>query len=162
MTDTRITLEDYEVHLAAGAGLRRHIASLFAGQQHRNEMPLEMGWTNDIEGACGEYAASKFFDKCWDGSVNTFRTKPDLGNLEIKTRSEHWHDLIIRDCDLPDRRYILVTGKSPNFWIRGWLYGRDARKDEWWKTHGNRPGAWFVPVTELNTSWPAGIPNAAP
>jgi hypothetical protein len=34
--------------------------------------------------------------------------------------------------DAPDDDvYILVTGTAPTYCIRGWMYGRDAKRPEW-------------------------------
>lgn len=152
----RVTLVSHEVDMAAGVGLRRQLAALHAGRPDRHGVDPEDGWRIHIEGACGECCVAKFLGRYWDGSVDTFKSIPDLGNVEIRTRSKHRYDLLIRKDDDPDKVYILVTGRTPNFWVRGWLRGIDAQREEWWNNHGNREWAWFVPVSALRTDWPSG------
>jgi hypothetical protein len=33
--------------------------------------------------------------------------------------------------------------------VRGWLFGRDAKRAEWMRSHGGRPGAYFPPDSAL-------------
>jgi hypothetical protein len=83
-------------------------------------------------------------------TVNTFRSQPDLRNLEIRGRSKPWHDLIIRKDDNPDSPYVLVVQESENtFRIVGWIMGKDAQRPEWLASHGGREEAWFVPQKAL-------------
>jgi hypothetical protein len=150
----RVTLAQHELDMAAGVGLRRQLAALRDRRQDRHGLDPEDGWRVHIEGACGELAVAKFLGRYWDGSVDTFRSIPDLGRAEIRTRSKHNYELLIRKDDDDSKVYIHVTGRAPDFWVRGWLRGLDAQREEWWHNHGNREWAWFVPTTALNTNWP--------
>jgi hypothetical protein len=154
MTDL-VMLEDYELDMAAGVGLRRQLAAVKRGSQDRHGADPEDGWRIHIEGACGELAAAKFLGRYWNGSVDTFQSIPDLGAVEIRTRSRHDYDLLIRKDNPTDRVYVHVTGRAPRFRVRGWIRGTEAQREEWWKNHGNREWAWFVPADALNTDWPA-------
>lgn len=147
--------------MAASVGLRRQLAAVRAQRQDRHGLNPEDGWRVHIEGACGELAAAKFLGRYWDGSVDTFKSLPDLGGVEIRTRSRHHYDLLIRKDDDPDRVYIHVTGRCPSFWIRGWIRGKDGRRKEWLNNHGNRDWAWFVPTTALRTDWPQARAESA-
>jgi hypothetical protein len=153
-----VDLETYEENMAAFVGVRRHISWKRKGLAHRNGMDEENGWRANIEGACGELAAAKFLNVYWDGSVDTFQTQSDLrGHVEVKTRTSHNRDLIVRSNELedkPDEIYIHVTGTAPNFKIRGWIKAKDVPADpSWWRTYDDRPKAWFVPTEALNTDW---------
>ena len=81
-------------------------------------------------GACGEVAVAKAMGRYWGGSVNTFKSIGDLVSVgwEIRTRAEHSYDLIIRDDDQDDRVFVLVTGKAPNYVVRGWIKAGDAKE----------------------------------
>jgi hypothetical protein len=146
--------------MAAAVGLRRQLAAMRDGRQDRHGLDPEQGWRVHIEGACGELAVAKFLGRYWDGSVDTFRSIPDLGQAEIRTRSKHSYELLIRKDDDPTKVYIHVTGRAPHFRVRGWLRGWDAQREEWWQNHGGREYAWFVPCDVLNTSWPNQRPPA--
>jgi hypothetical protein len=108
-------------------------------------------WNIDIEGAAGEIAAAKALGVYWGASVNTFKVGGDVGGLEIRTRSKSEYELLIRDNDPDDSIFVLVTGRSPNFEVVGWMKGKDAKREEWKQTHGGRPPAYFVPQSELHS-----------
>ena len=144
-----VKLTPHEVIMAAGVGIRRQVSALAANRRDRHGLNPEDGWRVHIEGANGELAVAKYLGKYWDGSVDTFKSLPDLGNVEIRTRSRHTYDLIIRTDDDPAKFYILVTGIAPNYRVRGWIKGENARRDEWLQTHGGREAAWFVPADAL-------------
>jgi hypothetical protein len=149
----KITLADHELRMAATVGLHRQLSALARGLEDKHGADPEEGWGYHIEGSCGELAVAKSVGRYWDGSVDTFRRIPDLGHVEIRTRSKHCYELIVRKDDDPEKIFIHVTGRAPHFWIRGWMKGADAQRDEWWQNHGDREWAWFVPNNELHTNW---------
>ena len=147
-----IRLNWAELFQAAVIGITRNVAALKRGLPDKHGFNGESGWSIHIEGAAGEMATAKALNLYYSSSVNVFKSiHGDVGALEVRTRSKHEYDLIVRPNDNPDSVYVLVTGISPIYRIRGWILGKDARKDEWWQTHGGRSGAWFVPVDRLNS-----------
>ena len=145
----RIRLERYECILAAEVGMRRHLAALWDQRADRHGFTGD-GWGIHIEGAAGEMAFAKSSDMYWSGSVNTFNGGGDVGhNIQVRTRSSHDFDLIIRSGDSDDSVFVLVTGAIPDFWVRGWLWGREGKIDRYLQNHGGRPPAWFVPSRNL-------------
>lgn len=161
-----VTLTRDEWRGAAQIGLDRVISSRLMGLMHRNGMDEADAYRNNIEGACGERAAAKFLGVYWDGSVDTFRSKADLlGNVEVKTRSDHGYELLVRKWDVETPKlYIHVTGQAPTYRIRGWIYlsGPQDCKDEWKQTYGNRPEAWFIPTSHLSQDWGDLLRTATP
>ena len=150
-----VSLRPHEIDMAAGVGVRRHISALRAGRPNQHGLTAaDDGWRAHIEGACGELAVAKFAGLFWSGSVDTFRAVPDLGDaIEVRTRSNHNYDLIIRRADDPAKQYVHVTGQVPEFRIHGWITGGDARRDEFLRTYGGREPAWFVPASALNRTF---------
>ncbi len=145
----RVTLSPYELSMAAQVGSRRQIEALTKGLPDKHGFGGEDGWTVHIEGACGEMAVASALGRYWSGSVNTFKSGGDVGTVQVRTRSRHDYDLIVRRDDRDNDIFILVTGLAPRFEVRGWIRGADARRSEWLRTHGNRPAAYFVPQTAL-------------
>lgn len=138
-----------EIVMCAQIGTMRQIAAIQANLPDRHGYDGE-GWNIHIEGACGEYAFCKDRNITWRPTINTFRKEADVGKLwEVKTRSRDDYDLIVRPDDVENRSFILVTGRAPSYTVRGWMIGKDAKRDEWWQTYGDRPGAWFVPQEVL-------------
>lgn len=144
-----ITLTAHEMLLASDVGRMRQISSLRRGLADAHGYSGDDGWTAHIEGACGELVVAKLLGLYWDGSVNTFQRGGDVADLQVRTRSKHYYELIVRPNDKDDARFILVTGIAPVYRVRGWILGRDAKRPEWSQTHGGRPAAFFVPHGSL-------------
>jgi hypothetical protein len=142
-----ITLTWHEAAMASHVGWMRQLAAIKAGKHDCHGYEGE-GWSEHIEGACGEMAVAKLLGLFWDGSVNTWKAN-DLPGLQIRTRSRHDYDLIVRPGDSEDATWVLVTGRCPEYRVHGWIVGRDARRAEWLRTYGGRPAAYFVPASEL-------------
>lgn len=135
--------------MAANVGVLRHLAAIKEGREDRYGHE-GIGWNLHIEGACGELVTCKYKNWYWSGSVNTFKKKADIGDwIEVRTRSRHDYDLIVRPDDRPDRFYVLVTGIAPDYRIHGFIDGIAARQPHWLKDYGDRPDAWFVPKEAL-------------
>ena len=146
---TTVTLSKQEFFYASQVGTMRQIASVLRGLPDRHGAKPADGWSLHIEGACGELAFARASGRFWSPSVDTFKSQGDVGGVEVRTRSEHHFELIVRESDDPSRVYALVTGRSPAFRVHGWLVGVDARRADWLRTHGNREAAYFVPQSEL-------------
>lgn len=149
----QVTLTPDEVYLAALTGIRRRVDSQrinlndWAG---RNDISPNR-WDDEIEGASGEVAVAKAFGMYWDGSVNNFHNRPDLGPHEVRTTTLSDGSLIYRRHEPPDLKYILVVGRSPVYTIIGWLTGHEAMaNDQWLRNPGGRRPAWFVPQHALH------------
>jgi hypothetical protein len=149
--DMNVKLKPYEVTSGAMVGLMREAKSREEGRVRTGGDPDEpsMGWGIHIEGALGEMAVAKALGLYWSASVNTFKTEADVGIYEVRTRSRDWYDLLIRSDDSDDKIFILVTGSSPDFCLRGWFRAGDAKQDKWLQHHGGKPPAWFVPQKYL-------------
>lgn len=153
-----VKLTAYELMQAATMGSLRQISAITKGLPDRHGF-AGLGWSEHIEGSCGELAVAKALDRYCSGSVNTFKTGGDLGaNVQIRTRSRHDYELIVRPDDRDDDMFVLVTGRSPEMTIRGWLTGAEAKRAEWMRTHGNRSAAFFVPSTALRS--PDSLPKS--
>lgn len=146
-TTNWVTLTWHEAAMASHVGWMRHIKAMFAGKQDSHGYEGD-GWSEHIEGACGELAVAKVLGRYWDGSVNTWKAD-DLPGLQIRTRSRHEYDLIVRPGDDDQAVWVLVTGRCPEYCVRGWIAGADAKRREWLRDYGGRPAAYFVPVKQL-------------
>jgi len=148
-----VTLTDYELVQAAMTGMLRQISAIKIGYEQDKVKPSGGFWQRHIEGACGEVAVAKAMGKYWGGSVNTFKAQGDLDGTgwEVRTRSDHAYNLIVRDNDPDDRVFILVTGTAPDYQVRGWLKAADAKRQEWKKNYGGHGFAYFVPNSELKS-----------
>jgi len=143
-----VKLTWYEVLTASQTGCLRQLTAIRDGRKMSAGLTTD-GWSEHIEGACGELAVAKALNVFWDGSVNTFK-QDDLPGLQVRTRRRHEYDLIVRPSDDDDARWVLVTGRCPAYRVRGWILGSDAKQPEWLREHGGRPAAYFVPASALH------------
>ena len=149
MSDTvSIDLTETELEIAALVATKRQASNLCKRRPDAHGAKPDAGWSLHIEGACGEMAVAKWAGKYWNGAIGDLKAD-DVGKLQVRTRSNHAYDLIVHRSDPDDRAFVLVTGLAPHFILRGWIWGRDAKRDEWWRDPaGGRP-AFFVPQAAL-------------
>jgi len=144
-----VTLTTAEMLSAALIGMSRHVAALARRLQDNHGYNRDDGWGDHIEGACGELAVAKAIGRYWPATVNDFKKGCDVLGCQVKTRSQHHWDLLVRRDDADDRIFVLVTGKAPNLIIRGWLPASECKQPEYLQTYGHREPAWFVPQAKL-------------
>lgn len=107
-----------------------------------------------ILGACGEMAIHVWTGLPWKANVGLL-DQPDVGRLQVRTRSRHSGRLYVRATDDLASIYILITTEAkPDqpipraYTVRGWIRGTDAREvGEFVRENG---AAWFVPNAKLN------------
>lgn len=147
----QVTLEWFEVSRAALVGISRNVEALRKGLQ--NSRPTnENEWHIHVVGALGECAFAKATGRYWSGSVNTFKSGGDIGkNIQVRTRSKHSYDLIVRDGDKDDDIFVLVTGGPTDYEIRGWMLARDAKSEKYRANYGGYGDAFFVPAKDLHS-----------
>lgn len=109
------------------------------------------GWETHIEGACAEMAAYKAVGAYWSPTVDKRKEEgADGGPFEVRRRSEQWHDHLIRADDRVKARHILVCGSMPTYRVVGWIWGYDARREDWLDDKGGREPCWWPPQEALN------------
>jgi len=146
----QVNLEWFEVSRAALVGVSRNVEALRKGLQ--NSRPTnENEWHIHILGALGECAFAKATGRYWSGSVNTFKSGGDIGkNIQVRTRSKHCYDLIVREGDKDGDVFVLVTGGPHEYEIRGWMSAEEAKQDRYRANYGQYGEAFFVPAKDLH------------
>lgn len=148
-SDHCVRLEPYEITNAAMVGVLRQVAAIRSNLKDRFGYNRNTPWEDHIRGALGELAFSKWARTYWAPSVNTFENA-DIGDRwQIRTRSEPWHDLIVRPTDSDNQWFVLVIGTNDTWTIKGGIVGIDAKKPEYIADHGGRDEAYFVPASKL-------------
>ena len=120
-------------------------------------------WIISERGALGQRAFCKGLGLPWKSTLGTFKGADWGSVIQIRTATckaefppDNFGTLIIRPADPPhpaddlSHRYVLVTGRCPNFTIKGWIEGRDTQRPEWERGQGSRPVAHWVPWRALN------------
>jgi hypothetical protein len=146
-----VELAWFEVAIGSEVGRLRQLNAMKKGSKPSHSYNREP-WADHINGACGELAVAKALGIYFPGSVGTYG-QPDLPHqIQVKTRSEHWQELALRETDNSQHRYVLVTGKAPSFRLVGWAQGNQFRIPQYRKyMDENRPPAWVIPHEAL---WP--------
>ena len=144
----RVELEWFELSRAALVGVSRNVEALRKGCQNR--MPINDEWGIHILGACGECDFAKGTNRYWNGGVNTFKGSDVGKNIQVRTRSHHHYDLIVRRSDHDTDVFVLVTGGPHEFVLRGWILASDAKQQKYMANHGGHGEAYFVPQSDLH------------
>jgi hypothetical protein len=146
---TLVTLTPDELYLAGVIGVRRRVVSIGNGAADRNHYdPAHAEWATDIEGAAAELAVAKVLDR-YHAGLN-YRAPTDVGGrLHVRHTVRDDGCLIVRDRDPDFDPFVLVVGFAPRYRIAGWLYGREAKRDEWRSVPTGGPAAYFVPQQAL-------------
>jgi len=151
MQAIKVSLTNVETMLAGQIGVMRHTEALSRRSPNAFGLASDKdGWGLHVEGAAGEMAVAKALNVYWTATVNTYKEGGDIGRrIQVRTRSKHDYELIVRPSDRDDDVFVLVTGKSPTFHVHGWIYGHEAKKEAYLKDYGNRDPAYFVPHCAL-------------
>jgi hypothetical protein len=108
-------------------------------------------WEIHIEGACAEMASYKAIKYFWSPTIDVRKEAGgDGGPYEVRRRSDQRHDHLIRENDRIDAPHILACGSLPTFRAVGWIWGYEARRDDWRHNHGGRGWCWWPPQAELH------------
>lgn len=148
----KIKLSPYHIFIGGQIGVMRRSKSYQSITNSHRLDKIGNGWQYDCDGALGELAFAKWGNIFWDGSVNTFKSYPDVGIFEVRTTYHRKGHLILREGDkFDDTIYVLVLSCDfPVFEIVGWIYGKIGRKEKWKKVvDKHEKPAYFIPQHEL-------------
>lgn len=146
-----VRLTSSEIMQGAICGITRRIKSIEQNRRPKYGIKPGTEWQVDIEGALGELAVAKALRFYWPATIDTFKREADIGaHVEIRTRSERWHDLMVHDEDADDRIFILCRGRAPEYDVAGWIRAREGKRSEFWKDPAGERPAYFVGAEHLN------------
>jgi hypothetical protein len=141
------------------AGFRRQWNAISRNLRNKHGLRLSDGLDlhRHVCGANGELAVHLALGIPWTAEFEDTFKGPDLGDdVQVRCRSKHWHQLYVRVDEPSDHRWVLVTGRSPDFLVRGWLWGWEVKQ---WplKAYGGREPAHFVegPLRPFKVRQPA-------
>ena len=152
MIGQKVALLWHEYAMASEIGRLRQLAAIRRSSTDNHGFD-GLGWSEHIEGACGELVVCKYLRLYWNGGIDTFKGPDADIRIQVRTRSKHEFELIVRNDDNDDDIFVLVTGRCPNYIIRGFMLGRDAKQRQYLQAYGGRPPAFFVPQVDLHEPW---------
>jgi hypothetical protein len=95
---------------------------------------------------------TKLLNVHYDGSMENLSTHDVQGlelPVEVRSTSHEGGCLLLHPKDKDDNIFVLLTGVAPNFKIRGWLYAKDGKNENYWMDIVGRRPAYFVPQEAL-------------
>ena len=118
----------------------------------------------DVVGVAGEMAVSKVTGIPWTGRFTPAskltewlkKPQPDLcEDVEVRTRTKPWHQLLVHKNDPLSWRYVLVRLVEANTLdIVGWAHGDEVKQEKFWNpmlpypAYGY-PNLFLRPIEEL-------------
>ncbi len=106
---------------------------------------------DETKGALAEMGFAKLHNLYYNPGLNNFHAIPDVDGVEIRSIADMSHSLIIRTWEPLDRDYVLLYVDGTIVSEIGWLPGSEAKERGQWKRPGGTAGAWFVPISALNS-----------
>lgn len=147
-------LSPSEKALAIAEGERRQELNAAQGKIGRNRGPSsgEDALRIHILGAGGEMAVASYLGlkRHVFQETEANRGSSDLPfNIDVKTRSRHYYDLICLLDESEEKTLVLVTIQNQEIRLHGWLRADQAKQPQWKKEYvANRP-CYFVPKEYL-------------
>lgn len=121
----RVELTDSELAIGHMIGTMRRAALDMRHSEYRLDE-----FADHIVGVYGELAVAKALDIYWDASVNTFKSRPDVGQLEVRcTRYLPPRAMLYcSDRDDDDASFVLVCQESRReYHVVGWAKGSEIK-----------------------------------
>lgn len=148
-----VELKWSEVLICAQAGTMRRVYALRNGIGNAHNGGPDDPWDADIEGCAAELAVCKALGVFWSGMEVAGSDKrvgtPDAGGVQVRSTRRTSGSLILHDGDADDDAFVLVVGRIPRLDIKGWIYGRDGKRADFWRSESVRCPAFFVPQSSL-------------
>ncbi len=104
-----VQLDDTERRIAVLIGKERHKRSVRDGREDKFKHNCPDPEKVDILGACGEAAFAKATGRYWGMGIDTFQSG-DVGDYEVRTRTDVTYDLKVRKDEQDGRRVVQVYG----------------------------------------------------
>lgn len=143
-----ITLTDHELNLAEWVGMERQGWNERRGHVDAHGRGAQNGEAEHTAGAAAEMAVARYFSLYWEPLWDELdRSRADVGNLHVRSTDHQGGCLLLHPTD-PNAPFVLVTRRSPEFTLVGWIRGDAGKRDVWWREDTGRP-AFFVPQLAL-------------
>jgi hypothetical protein len=140
-----------EVMLAGHVSVGRSTSNIRNGRGDRYGMKYD-GFSEDEGwlGALAEYGTAKHLNLHWApfdlGAVDVG------GKVQVRGVGNDKHRLLLHPGDEDDLPFVSVLVERvqlPRVYLRGWIMGRDGKRQEWWSEPQAGRGCFCVPNDEL-------------
>lgn len=152
MIEINLTQEEKDIVIAEAHRRQSHNENKKIKGRNGASSIGNMALRYHLIGAAGEMAVASFLglkDHLYKEQV-AIKGSADLpGNIDVKTRSKHFYDLIVQLDDKPEKNYWLVTIEDKIIRIHGWLPWDQCAKAEYKKDPARGRPAYFIPKSKL-------------
>lgn len=121
-----------EVAMIAHHAVSRRYRRLCGDHRDNKQQVTPFNWNKEIEAAAAEYWYSRLTNKVWTGVRGS--NQSDVEGEEVRWTGRKDGNLLMYKTDSPSRRYILIGGAAPRFFITGWALGTEAMKQEFFRS----------------------------
>ena len=105
-----------------------------------------------LVGAAGEMAIASFLglkEKVF-GDTEAVRHSCDLPpDIDVKTRSRHYYDLLCQFDELPSKTLVLVTIENKTILLHGWIKATEAMREKFKREYVKGRPCYCMPKHEL-------------
>jgi hypothetical protein len=152
----RIEFTPDEMRRWAYAGVDRRISAMQKGRKGAHGFNRDDFWQLDLEGLLAEAAVAKGLGVYFAPVTGQLDTGLGdvLPGIQVRSTKYPSGSLLVHKTDADDDRFLLVTGSQGAYDIRGWCYGSEGKKAEFWKVYKTR-GAFWVPQDALRPFEPS-------
>jgi hypothetical protein len=109
----------------------------------------DVTWDQEIEAAAAELAVCRWRGRFWLAATNGGKVVGDSGGFQVRWTEHELGHLLVYPEDEREDPFVLVVGRTPRLTIVGWIYGEQARREEWWRDKGVKSPSWWVPQSAL-------------
>jgi len=133
--------------LATQAGQNRFLRRRQTNSVHNwQRKASDHNTRKEIEAIGAEIACARVLGLPWEDTPT-----PDKGGdigpgIQVRHTVRPNGRLFIHDDESDTHKFYLVTGNFPAYNVRGWVFGHDGKKDQWWDAPDkSRPPCFCVP-----------------
>jgi len=139
-----------ELCFAQNVGMLRNTVAIRAGTPPRHGCEQNR-WDVNINGAIGEMMLAKYLGIYWAGAIGD-KLAADVGKYyQVRATDHPYGKLIAHPSDVDWQPFVLARILLPEVHLVGWLWGGDAKQDEFWKTDVREPAFFAFPVNGMET-----------
>ena len=146
----RIEFSADEIRRWAYAGVDRRVSAMQKNRRGAHGFNRNDFWQLDLEGLLAEAAVAKALNVYYAPVTGALDTEMGdvLPGVQVRSTKYLSGSLLVHNSDADDHRFLLVTGASGAYDIRGWILGKDGKKPSYTKTYKGRTAYW-VPQSAL-------------
>ena len=148
-----MTPTDGELNIGGHVGLLRMLSALRRKRKQQYGLTDDQGLFQHINGAIGEQMTAKHLGVYWSGDIDKIDGAADVGECyQVRATDLRNGKLITHPKDNGHQPFILARILLPDVHLVGWLWGHEAKRQEFWKTENMRYPAFVAwPVHDMAT-----------